>query len=444
MSKEKKCPKCGALLAAGSAFCTECGAKIDSLESYLNDPVFDEFFTKHINGCPPEIAKVIDGALGEISSCDYVPRNKKVHYTQQKDVVSQIDYFSALLYLLNITYENFDKSETERDLRFLPFFMHILLTTEHIIDFDVIRKSKIKLETVILFVANLKKSPELLNSFIGDFILCCRGSGVQGKFIEVLKFLTSISGISGSTLVELLFWTKLILKQDVDLKNLETSSISTICFVIDEHRKKKTSVYSIDSCRISGIELLNNGSDDFSNIFGDIFGDMWGGNGIEKAKKNTRMDTSSIFTGFIHQLNNEIVKINTGKDTSSDDESFESNDIHFSLSTEIKDFSGFNTETAKIFIDNPSNLIYKTNIEKIREGLVVSSGGCEIVISIKSDQFESLLFVHKAHPFYEQIYEKIDIDEIKQKYNPSDNKVVFTILGFFLRQPSGFDYWEML
>lgn len=423
MSKEKKCPKCGALLAAGSAFCTECGAKIDSLESYLNDPVFDEFFTKHINGCSPEIAKVIDGALGEISSCDYVPRNKKVHYTQQKDVVSQIDYFSALLYLLNITYENYDKSETERDLRFLPFFMHILLTTEHIIDFDVIRKSKIKLETVILFVANLKKSSELLNSFIGDFILCCRGAGVQGKFREVLKFLTSISGISVSTLIELLFWTKLILKQDVDLNNLETSSISTICFVIDEHRKKKTSVYSIDSCRISGIELLNNGSDDFSDMIGDIFTGItgiFGVNGIEKAKKITRMDTSS------------------------DDESFESNDIHFSLSTEIKDFSGFNTETAKIFIDNPSNLIYKTNIEKIRDGLVGASGRCEIVISIKSDQFESLLFVHKAHPFYEQIYEKIDIDEIKQKYNPSDKRVVFTILGFFLRQPSGFDYWEML
>lgn len=420
MSKEKKCPKCGALLAAGSAFCTECGAKIDSLESYLNDPVFDEFFTKHINGCPPEIAKVIDGALGEISSCDYVPRNKKVHYTQQKDVVSQIDYFSALLYLLNITYENFDKSETERDLRFLPFFMHILFTTEHIIDFDVIRKSKIKLETVILFVANLKKSSELLNSFIGDFILCCRGAGVQGKFREVLKFLTSISGISGSTLVELLFWSKLILKQDVDLNNLETSSISTICFVIDEHRKKKTSVYSIDSCRISDIELLNNGSDDFSNMVDDFFTGIYGVFGIEKAKKITRMDTSS------------------------DDESFESNDIHFSLSTEIKDFSGFNTETAKIFIDNPSNLIYKTNIEKIRERFGGTSGRCEIVISIKSDQFESLLFVHKAHPFYEQIYEKIDIDEIKQKYNPSDSKVVFTILGFFLRQPSGFDYWEML
>ena len=420
MSKEKKCPKCGALLAAGSAFCTECGAKIDSLESYLNDPVFDEFFTKHINGCPPEIAKVIDGALGEISSCDYVPRNKKVHYTQQKDVVSQIDYFSALLYLLNITYENYDKSETERDLRFLPFFMHILLTTEHIIDFDVIRKSKIKLETVILFVANLKKSSELLNSFIGDFILCCRGAGVQGKFREVLKFLTSISGISGSTLVELLFWSKLILKQDVDLNNLETSSISTICFVIDEHRKKKTSVYSIDSCRISDIELLNNGSDDFSNMVDDFFTGIYGVFGIEKAKKITRMDTSS------------------------DDESFESNDIHFSLSTEIKDFSGFNTETAKIFIDNPSNLIYKTNIEKIRERFGGTSGRCEIVISIKSDQFESLLFVHKAHPFYEQIYEKIDIDEIKQKYNPSDSKVVFTILGFFLRQPSGFDYWEML
>ena len=117
MSKEKKCPKCGALLAAGSAFCTECGAKIDSLESYLNDPVFDEFFTKHINGCSPEIAKVIDGALGEISSCDYVPKNKKVHYTQQKDVVSQIDYFSALLYLLNITYENFDKRKSKNIFR---------------------------------------------------------------------------------------------------------------------------------------------------------------------------------------------------------------------------------------------------------------------------------------------------------------------------------------
>ena len=419
MSKEKKCPKCGALLAAGSAFCTECGEKIDSLESYLNDPVFDEFFTKHINGCSPEVAKVIDGELGEISSCDYVPRNKKVHFTQQKDVVSQIDYFSTLLYLLNITYENLEKSDTERDQRFLPFFMHILLTTDHIIDFDVIRKCKIKLETVILFVANLKKSSELLNSFIGDFILCCRGAGVQGKFREVLKFLTSISGISGSTLIELLFWTKVILKQDVDLNNLETSSISTICFVIDEHRKKKTSVYSIDSCRISGIGLLNNGSGDFSDMFSDIFGDIFRGNGIEKAKKNTRMDTSS------------------------DDESFETNDIQFCLSTETKDFVGINTETAKIFIDNPNNLIYKTNIRKISDGFVGSTGRCEIVISIKKEQFGSLLFVHKDHPFYKQICEKIDIDEFKQKYNPSDNRVVFTILGFFLRQPSGFDYWEM-